>query len=594
MSDVKPEEPVKPAETKLVEPEATPAITDTVPTAPITVAEEPPKAEEVVEDKKEEKHEPKEITQGALQKSHGGLLSFFKKKRFFYFHEEAISESDLKTYHHKDNSSKATCAYALQTGKGLWFYSKDEGHKHPHGIIKLSDVTEVTESGSNKFVLKLSTGDLHFEAPPAERDSWVFTLKTKIAEAKATAEEVHESEGYKAALEKLSKPVPFLKPAAPKEEHKETTEEARPATEEGKTDAAVPEAAVTSDEEAAEHKTDMKRSQSKKNKRISGFNVPFLNKKEKAEEKKAEEKKEEVAAEETARPDTAEVSAAPGVDSPVAEAAAETKPAEEEAKPEEPRPEVKKSFFSRFSVPKKEASTEKGKEVEAVTPAAETESAADKVPETAPVIDIPAAAEEKKDDRKTPTSPKSEILSFFHKRDKSPVPKAPVEEKIEDKVDAVVAAAEPATETPKEVAPAAATEETAVESPKDAVAPSPKEKRKSSFFGFGAKEKKAEDVKSDSEDAEPTATKPSTSPVPKSFIAGLKRKVSKAGKGERETKEVAAPAAVAEEETPKDAAPETAEPVATVAAETKPEETPAEVAPAVSDVTAAKPVQAAA
>ena len=80
MSDVKSEEPVKPAETKLVEPEATPAITDTVPTAPITVAEEPPKAEEVVEDKKEdkkeEKHEPKEITQGALQKSHGGLLSY--------------------------------------------------------------------------------------------------------------------------------------------------------------------------------------------------------------------------------------------------------------------------------------------------------------------------------------------------------------------------------------------------------------------------------------------------------------------------------------------------------------------------------------
>jgi hypothetical protein len=107
-----------------------------------------------------------------------------------------------------------------------------------------------------------------------------------------------------------AKPATFSKPAVPKEEHKETTEEARPATEEGKTDAAVPEAAVTSDEEPAEHKTDMKRSQSKKNKRISGFNVPFLNKKEKAEEKKAEEKKEDAAAEETARPDAAETSAA--------------------------------------------------------------------------------------------------------------------------------------------------------------------------------------------------------------------------------------------------------------------------------------------
>jgi hypothetical protein len=111
----------------------------------------------------------------------------------------------LKTYLHKDNHSKTTAAYALQTGKGLWFYSKDEANKVPHGVIKLADVTEVTETGTNKFVLKLSTGDLHFEAPATERDSWVFTLKTKIAEAKASAEEVTESDAYKAALEKLCK-----------------------------------------------------------------------------------------------------------------------------------------------------------------------------------------------------------------------------------------------------------------------------------------------------------------------------------------------------------------------------------------------------
>lgn len=288
------------------------------------------------------------------------------------------------------------------------------------------------------------------------------------------------------------------------------------------------------------------------------------------------------------------------VDVAVTEPAAETKPVEEEAKPEETRPEPKKnrqSFFSRFGGPKKEeTATEKGKEVEAVAPAAETETT-EKVAETAPVIDIPAANEEKKDDRKTPTSPKSDLLSFFSKRDKSPAPKAHVEEKIEDKVDAVVAAAAaetaPVIEAPKEVAPIApATEEATVEVPKDAAVTSPKEKRKSSFFGFGAKEKKAEDVKSDSEDAEPSTTKPSTSPVPKGFLEGLKRKVSKAGKPEKEAKEVATPAAVAEEETPKEAVPETAEGVKET--ETKPEETPAEVAPAVSDVTAAKPVQAAA
>lgn len=75
MSDAKPEESVKPVEAKVVEPEATPAITDTVPTAPIVVAEETPRTEEAV-DKKEEKSEPKEMTQGRLQKSHGGLLSY--------------------------------------------------------------------------------------------------------------------------------------------------------------------------------------------------------------------------------------------------------------------------------------------------------------------------------------------------------------------------------------------------------------------------------------------------------------------------------------------------------------------------------------
>jgi hypothetical protein len=131
--------------------------------------------------------------------------SFFKSKRFFYFQDEPITEEALKSYLHKDSASKATAAYALQTGKGLCFYSKDEANKQPHGIIKLADVTEVTESGANKFVLKMSSGDLHFEALAAERDSWVFTIKAKIAEAKATVDEVLESEGYKATIERLSK-----------------------------------------------------------------------------------------------------------------------------------------------------------------------------------------------------------------------------------------------------------------------------------------------------------------------------------------------------------------------------------------------------
>ena len=69
----------------------------------------------------------------------------------------------------------------------MLLYSKDESNKVPHGIIKLADVTDVFSVGATKFVLKqVAHGDLHFEAPAPERDSWVFTLKSGIAGAKAT------------------------------------------------------------------------------------------------------------------------------------------------------------------------------------------------------------------------------------------------------------------------------------------------------------------------------------------------------------------------------------------------------------------------
>lgn len=90
----------------------------------------------------------------------------------------------------------------------------------------------------------------------------------------------------------------------------------------------------------------------------------------------------------------------------------------------------------------------------------------------------------------------------------------------------------------------------------DATSPatSPREqKRKSSFFSF-KKDRKSEDVKSDSEDAEPALKSGSTSPLPKAGAGflGLMRKASKSTKStgkEVENKEVAAPETVAEEPT---------------------------------------------
>lgn len=85
-------------------------------------------------------------------------------------------------------------------------------------------------------------------------------------------------------------------------------------------------------------------------------------------------------------------------------------------------------------------------------------------------------------------------------------------------------------------------------------ATSPKEqKRKSSFFASFKKDKKVEDVKSDSEDAEPAHKSSAASPVPKTgLLTGLMRKASKSTKNagkEADTKEVIAPETVAEEPT---------------------------------------------
>lgn len=131
-----------------------------------------------------------------------------------------------------------------------------------------------------------------------------------------------------------------------------------------------------------------------------------------------------------------------------------------------------------------------------------------------------------------------------------------------------------------------------------APATSPKEKRKSSFFSF-KKEKKAEDVKSDSEEAE-SAEKPSTSPAPKGLLTGLMRKASRSAKGkETESKDVAAPTTVLEESATEQPTIESAEPVKSetnAVADAALADTPAigDVVPDAVTVGASQPVQAAA
>ncbi|CAZ82137.1 unnamed protein product [Tuber melanosporum] len=574
MSDaVKPEDtkPVAVEPSKSTETEGTAAASETV-TAPATTSDEvtPVAADKPVEETAAPP-EPKEITQGTLSRFPSGLMAFFKTKRFFYFQDEPIPEERLKVYLQKANSTHTTAAYASQTGKGLLLYSKAEGQS-PHGIIKLADVTEVTSLGAAKFVLKIPHGnDLHFESP-GERDSWVFTLKHKITEAKAIEEEIVSSEGYKSTLARLSKSTPIAAAKAP-EKPVETKEEK--------------ETGESKPEEDAE-----KRSASKGKKRVSVFG--FL-KKERVEEKKGESaekdepKEESNVAEPTAATTDAPVDATVGAEVKETEAVKPVEGTKEvEKAPEVPKPVKRHSYFTvnPFNREKKEKEVaEDKKEGGATEHKTETETA----PTEAKPIDVaPEASTATGESSASPPKHRFYTNIFDRRGDKT---EKETETKPADPV--TEPAAVPATTTGSTTTPGE--ESTVAEATSPTTGPR-EQKRKSSFFSPFKKEKRADDVKSDTEEGEPSSPKPSTSPVPKpGLLTGLMRRASKAGKGkETEPGEVTAPATVVEETTP-------AAPVTTTETET-PNGAPAtaetnaigDVVPEAVTAGQAHPVQAAA
>ncbi|KUL91492.1 hypothetical protein ZTR_01609 [Talaromyces verruculosus] len=216
------EETVAPvAETPVAEP--APAVTEPAAeapaeAAPATEATEAPAAEATeaaaVEAPKEEaKEEVTPATDGTLGYKGPGLVKSFRfTKRFFYFSEDAVEAKNLTSYLVSEKSSAAaqrTAAWATQTGKGLLFLTKRaEDKATPAGIFNLSEVSDITKEGSTEFSFKTHGHKHVFQATSAaERDGWVAALNTKSAEAEADKETVTGSEGYKAELEKLTKPA---------------------------------------------------------------------------------------------------------------------------------------------------------------------------------------------------------------------------------------------------------------------------------------------------------------------------------------------------------------------------------------------------
>ncbi|KAK2809954.1 hypothetical protein FQN50_003368 [Emmonsiellopsis sp. PD_5] len=534
MSEV--QKPVE--ETPAAAPAAEPAVTETpaavpaaeTPAEPAAASTEPAAETPAAEPAKEEaKTEVTPASEGVLGYKAPGLVKGFRfSKRFFWFSDDAVDVKQLTGYFQNEKLSVAhpTAAWASQTGKGLLFFAKRaEDKATPAGIINLADISEVSKESGNEFLFKVSGHKHTFQAASSdERASWIAALEAKAAEAKADKETITSSEGYKAELEKMTKP-PVLA-AVPKkslEKAKEPAKEGEEKPEEEKK------------EEKVEPKEEKSRSQSRKRASIFGS---FLAKKEgeKKEEKAEtkEEKKEEAEAApaaEAAAPAEAVEAPAPAAEEPKAEEKKEeeSKPAATPAKSK--RASIFGNFFQKQEKPEKE------------TPAKATETP---VSSTAPQLDdpvdastsepikpevvtsAPEATETAKKEEEPVTSPassKSGFLNFIKKEIKLEDKKeAKTEAKVEDKK-----AEEPAAEEPT---PSESTTPAAV-----------KEKRRTSIFGsLGTKkEKKAEpaaegEAAATEEEAKPKAA--SSSPLPK--LGGVFRRVSKVGKKEKEP--AAAPA----------------------------------------------------
>ncbi|KAL4896709.1 Pleckstrin homology domain-containing protein [Aspergillus ambiguus] len=481
-------------------PKETPAAAESTEAAP---AAEEPKEEQPKETKEEPKKEVTPASEGVLGYKAPGLVKGLRfSKRFFYFSDEAVEAKQLATYQQNEKPAVAhpTVAWATQTGKGLLFIVKRaEDKATPAGILNLADITDVTKESTTEFLFKINGHKHTFQAANvAERDSWIAAIESKSAAAKAEKETITSSEGYKAELEKLTKPaVPEPKKEAPKETPAAESAEAAPAAEEPKKE----EQPKETKEEAKEDAKEKAKSRSRSRKRASIFGIPLGRSEKEAEapaekEEKKDEKAEEAKPAEASTEAPAESStAAEGAETPAAPESAEKKADEGEAKKEEEKKDDKKeekkddkkskrtsifgNLFQKVGSPTQEKS-EKEATASTETPA---------VSSTAPQLDNPVEGEADK----------------------------PKEEK-----------ADAGDNEPKEG--------TSAQSPSTETPAANKEKRRTSFFGNFGKKKGDSDNEGTDGESKPKGNK----------LGGLFRKPSKAVKSEAKETETEAKADKAE------------------------------------------------
>ena len=135
--------------------------------------------------------------------------SLIPSKKEFWLSDEAVAPQNLDLYlrGEKPEISHAIVAWASQTGKGLLFFNKknETDRTHPHDVLALYDATDLKKSSPHEFSFKLHGQNHVFKATSdAERDGWYLSIEKSIELGKASKEEIRESEGYKAEIEKLS------------------------------------------------------------------------------------------------------------------------------------------------------------------------------------------------------------------------------------------------------------------------------------------------------------------------------------------------------------------------------------------------------
>lgn len=137
------------------------------------------------------------------------LRSLIHSKKEFWLSDDAVSPQGMNSFMRGEKPEVANpiVAWASQTGKGLLYFNKkgNTSHKAPESVLALYDATDLKKQSPHEIAFKLNGHEHVLKASSdSERDGWYISIEKSMELGKATKEELRESEGYKAEMEKLS------------------------------------------------------------------------------------------------------------------------------------------------------------------------------------------------------------------------------------------------------------------------------------------------------------------------------------------------------------------------------------------------------